>query len=78
MGRPFEYEVYLLIVVEEAIHFKDVRVVEVSLDLNFARQLSHAVVLEQLSFVQNLYGTNELGLLFPSEIDMTKFSSAEW
>lgn len=78
MGRPLEYEVYLLIVVEEAIHLKDVRVVEVRLDLDFTRQLSHAVVLEQLSFVQNLYCTNELGLLFPSEIDMTKLSSAEW
>lgn len=78
MWRPLEYEVYLLIVVEEAIHLKDVRVVEVRLDLDFTRQLSHAVVLEQLSFVQNLYGTNELGLLFPSEIDMTKLSSAEW
>ena len=68
----------MLLVIEKAKQLENIVVPQMTLYLNLSSQLMLYITFYELTFVKDFERNNELRLLLPCKIDMTKFPSSKW
>ena len=69
-------QVDLVLIEEEPVQLHDMRVLQVTLDLDFPSELVLYFALEQLTLVENLQRDNKLAFLLASQVHVAKLASA--
>ena len=70
-------QVYFLLIVEVAIEFQDIRVVQIGLDFNFSEDLLLGIRLFQVRFIHYFECDNEVEFLFSCDVHGSVFPSSE-
>ena len=68
----------MLLVIEKTKQLENIFVSQMTLYFNFSSQLMLYITFYQLTFVKDFESNNELRLLLPCKVDMTKFPSSKW
>ena len=68
----------MLLVIEKTKQLEHIVMPQMTLYLNLSSQLMLYITFYELTFVKDFECNNELRLLLPCKVDMTKFPSSKW